>query len=88
MCYSLQVYLLLVEYPIELGLWDLAGWVKEDAYSHTPVSVSIEPERLEHWIDRAKEFVDYIEEFFPQSFMLWRTLHYCMVLHPQISHRD
>ena len=65
--------------PTDIGLWDLAGWVKEDAYDKVPVSVSIEPERLERWIERAEEFVDMIEEGFPDALLLWRTLHYCVV---------
>lgn len=65
--------------PTDTGLWDLAGWVKEDAYNNVPVSVSIEPERLERWIERAKKFVDTIEEDFPDALLLWRTLHYCVV---------
>jgi hypothetical protein len=61
------------------GLWDLAGWVKDDAYDFVPVRTSVEPERLEHWIDRAEEFVDIISGIFPGTFMVWRTLHYCVV---------
>jgi hypothetical protein len=53
--------------------------VKEDAYDDVPVSVSIEPDRLKRWIDRAEEFVDMIEEMFPDALLLWRTLHYCVV---------
>jgi hypothetical protein len=61
------------------GLWDLAGWVKDDAYDFVPVRTSVEPERLEHWIDRAEQFVDIVSGIFPGTFMVWRTLHYCVV---------
>ena len=65
--------------PTNIGLWDLAGWVKEDAYNGLPVSVSIEPERLERWIVRAKNFVDRVEVCYPNALLLWRTLHFCVV---------
>ncbi len=74
--------------PANLGLWDLAGWVKEDAYDEVPIHVSIEPERLEQWIERAEKFVDMIQKEYPNALLLWRMLHYCMVFTEsrQLSH--
>ena len=71
--YVMHLYLLME------GLWDLAGWVKDDAYAFAPVRTSVEPERLDHWLDRAEQFVDIVSGIFPDTFMLWRTLHYCVV---------
>lgn len=62
-----------------VGLWDLAGWAKEDAYNHAPVRVSVEPKRLTRWLHNAEEFVAIIERLFPDAVVLWRTLHYCAV---------
>jgi hypothetical protein len=64
---------------LTLGLWDLAGWIRDDAYAAAPVLVSVQPERLDHWIDRAEQFVDMVTEMFPQAFTVWRSLHYCVV---------
>ena len=71
-----------------IGLWDLAGWVKEDAYAKAGTHPNISPERLEHWIQRAERLLDMVDEIFPNTFLMWRWLHYCLVtpyLHPVIS---
>jgi hypothetical protein len=62
-----------------VGLWDLAGYIKEDAYAAAPVVNRVEPERIEHWIERGETFVDMVTEMFPDAFTVWRTLHYCVV---------
>src|SRR5579859_7963043 len=62
-----------------IGLWDLAGWVKEDAYAKASTHPNISPERLEHWIERAEQFLAMVDEIFPNTFMMWRWLHYCLV---------
>jgi hypothetical protein len=64
------------------GLWDLAGWVKQDAFNYAPIVNSVAQERLEHWLDRAEEFLDIITGIFPDTFLLWRSLHYCVVCPP------
>src|ERR1700676_2099935 len=61
------------------GLWDLAGWVREDALAAAPVINSVQAERLEHWLHRAEKFVDLVTEMFPEAFTVWRSLHYCIV---------
>jgi hypothetical protein len=66
-----------------IGLWDLAGWAKQDAYNSAPVRVSIDPGRLNWWIRRAESFVEVIETLFPDAPIFWRTLHYCAVSLPK-----
>ena len=55
----------------------MAGWVKEEAYNAAPVDISLAADLVERWIERAEKFVDIVEGIFPNTFMLWRTLHYC-----------
>jgi hypothetical protein len=44
-----------------------------------PVQISIGVDLLNRWIERAEDFIGMIESIFPDTFMLWRVLHYCRV---------
>jgi hypothetical protein len=73
-------------FPLSLrlmvGLWDLAGWTKKDAYAWAPPKPAIKGEVLNHWLERAEYFVDIVDGMFPDTFLAWRWLHYCLVIPP------
>jgi hypothetical protein len=57
----------------------LAGWVKEDAYAKASTHPNINPEKLTRWLENAEEFIAIVEEIFPDTFLMWRWLHFCLV---------
>jgi hypothetical protein len=62
-----------------LGLWDLQGWARLDAFKAAPIQNEIEEDRLMRWMQRAEKFVDIMESSFPNTCTFWRILHPCKV---------
>jgi hypothetical protein len=65
-----------------VGLWDLAGWVKEDARLNRQSSLTVESERLDFFTMTAGRFAGWIHRFFPEASFYWRYLHHVAVPSP------
>ena len=65
---------------LTIGLWDILKWALEDKYAFRPIEeTSVQSYHLHQWLERAEKFVDLVQSMFPNTFTMWRFLHYCKV---------
>jgi hypothetical protein len=50
-----------------------------------PPQIDLMQTEVDAWFPRAEEFVDIVAEIFPDTFLLWRWLHYCKVTRLKVN---
>ena len=64
------------------GWWDLASTTRVEIRDEIPSKEGIDPPILEYWLQRATKYVDTIEQLIPNTFMMYRFLHFGVVCPP------